>query len=322
MTRPLALAAAVAALLACAQAPAPKQSWSEVVGPPSAGPAEGTSLAMAPHAPGASDVPSALSKGDACEVAARRQLAAAPDKAWAALKGCVERSRFLSLPRLLEGGWTEELRRRTDAPLLLARLVAARGGNTVDDLATLRQARVPLFGLETAMTTPEMYAGRTLIFRARVEAIKLLPGNKVSARLAQVELGTKAKFVDTGRGLRVNTSSQVSRSGSAQGAYEARDDNERHSGSFSARRSSDGSVDRHETATIEVRRFVNELHETGRSVILRMGAVDPFFEPGKDFVVVGRFDGVRQEASGDMEQAETHAVISLHAFFEAATSLE
>jgi hypothetical protein len=62
----------------------------------------------------------------------------------------------------------------------------------------------------------------------------------------------------------------------------------------------------------------NGLVDTGRSAIARMNGVDPFLEPGRDVLLVGRFDGVRNEPSSEPDEFEPTAVISLFAYFEAS----
>ena len=40
-------------------------------------------------------------------------------------------------------------------------------------------------------------------------------------------------------------------------------------------------------------KFENERVETGRQAVGRLAQPDPFLEPDKDFIFLGRFDGVR-----------------------------
>ena len=59
-----------------------------------------------------------------------------------------------------------------------------------------------------------------------------------------------------------------------------------------------------EVSASTVERFDNLSDETGREALGRMQTADPFFEPGKDFVVLARFDGLRVTSSGEEEDDE------------------
>src|SRR5439155_24683069 len=62
-----------------------------------------------------------------CEAAARALLPSA--EAWIELWGCVHAGHFTALRELVSGAWDRELQTRPDAPLLLLRVIAERGGN-------------------------------------------------------------------------------------------------------------------------------------------------------------------------------------------------
>ena len=53
------------------------------------------------------------------------------------------------------------------------------------------------------------------------------------------------------------------------------------------------------TSSKVVRRFENEKTATGRSALGRLAKADPFMEPGKEFVFLGRFDGLRPGPEGE-----------------------
>src|SRR5512138_310714 len=189
-------AAVVALLSACATPPpAQKMAWDQLSKPERAAAAAAVAGAAAPASsaaaaqedPGdvtpaayAARFPSAVE----CEAAARRLLRSSPDRAWAVLRACVERGKFTALKRLLDGAWDKDLRERNDAALVLGRVVAARGGDILGDLAAFRQARIPIFGLEPAMNTPDLYKGRVLLFRARIEEVRPQPGKRSVVRLS------------------------------------------------------------------------------------------------------------------------------------------
>jgi hypothetical protein len=53
-----------------------------------------------------------------------------------------------------------------------------------------------------------------------------------------------------------------------------------------------------------MRRYDNISEETGREALGRLPQADPFLEPGKDFVVLARFDGIRITSGGDDEDED------------------
>jgi hypothetical protein len=59
-----------------------------------------------------------------------------------------------------------------------------------------------------------------------------------------------------------------------------------------------------ELSTSTARRFDNISEETGREALGRLPKADPFLEPGKDFVVLARFDGIRVTSGGDDEDED------------------
>ncbi|HEY6104906.1 MAG TPA: hypothetical protein VIV59_02920 [Anaeromyxobacteraceae bacterium] len=339
-TRTTALAVALALLAACAAAPPPppKQPWDVPANPARAAAspaAPGGQPAAAPApAPAAPDdlkdlTPVAYAARfpapDACEAAARRLLRSSPDRAWAVLRACVERGKFTALRRLLDGAWDKELQARNDAALLLGRVVAARGGDVLGDLASFRKARVPIFGLEPAMTTPDVYRGRVLLFRARIEEISPQPGNKSTIRFSQVELAGQTRFVEGDTQYRSTSSSSSSGSASASGSYSGSTrgprGGTRSSASGSGNASYTGSGRSEYTSGYAKKRTDNELQDTGRTALARAGPIDPFLEPGRDFVVVGRFDGVRQTPGESEDSVETVAVFTLYGYYEASPIL-
>lgn len=174
----------VAVLLAvvaggCAHAPSPPPAC---VAPPTAPP-----IYVAPAA-----------QSLACERDARPLLSVDRREAWEWLKACVRAGRFIELRSLLDGEWDALLRHQPDAPSLLLRIVAERGGDVDRDLALLRERRIPLFTLAQALADPDLYRGRLVVARARVASrsprrIVLEPTVVVAARAVtfDVESGTR-----------------------------------------------------------------------------------------------------------------------------------
>lgn len=74
---------------------------------------------------------------------------------------------------------------------------------------------------------------------------------------------------------------------------------------------------RPESCEEEARRLTgNERAETGIEAVAKMSEVDPFFEPGRQFVVLARLDGVRSEPSEDPDESRKVALVSIVAYFE------
>jgi hypothetical protein len=56
--------------------------------------------------------------------------------------------------------------------------------------------------------------------------------------------------------------------------------------------------------------------ETGVQVLAKLAQADPFFEPGRQFVVLGRFDGVREEEGEELDAVTKLALVSVVAYYE------
>lgn len=238
-----------------------------------------------------------------CEGAARRLHDHDADRGWDALKACVERTRwprgeFTLLERLAAGFWDRELQSRPDAPLLVVRVVALRGGDVEGDIPLAQKSRVPLFTLAAAMRQPEVYKGRWVVLRGALSDLKQ-DGAKAAALVREMSLRATAHEVQVGAMTREERTSSgtfqgggsASRLGAASGG-----------GQFSSRERSERSLVK--------QRFDNERVATGRHAVGKLPQADPFLEPDKDFVLLGRFEGV---TSGGEEGPV--AVLSIAAYF-------
>jgi hypothetical protein len=315
--------AAVLAAAACATArPIEKVPWPGAEGasaPAAAGGAQPAAPAPAP-APAelttdelASLDPVAWAgrqpRGAACEAAARALLPRSRDKAWATLRACVQRGRFTELTRVVDGAWEEELRSRPDAGVVIAAIVAARGGDVTGDLGSLRQRRIPIFSLGPSISHPDLYKGRLVMLRARVDDIRTEKG-RTTVQLAEFAVGGRTHWVEGNtRAVRNSTARgsasvdvTTSRYGSAQGSAK---------------------FDRNSTTTWgrETKRHDNVAEETGNLALAKLASPDPFFEPGRQFIVLGRFEGVRQLATESEDATSTVAVMSVVAYFEPAAMM-
>ncbi len=231
-----------------------------------------------------------------CEEAARRLQKTNGDKAWEVLKACVARGKFTLLSRLVDGGWTEDLQKRADASVLIAKVIATRGGDVGGDLGQLRQQRIPLFSIGPAMTHPDLYKGRLVLFRAEVKDVKLA-GPKATAKLAEFAIGMTERYVGNDRTVRRDSSSYST--GDGPSAY----------------------GDSSRSYQYQKRFTKNEAVATGVEALARMGKIDPFFEPGRQFVVLARFDGVREEEGEELDQVTRLALVSVIAYYEPSASI-
>src|SRR5438105_12335679 len=142
-----------------------------------------------------------------CESSARRLHESSPDQAWAALGACVERqgwSRgdFTSLERITAGFWDEDLTTRADAPRLIARIIAARGGDVEGDISLVQKSRVPLFTLSAALGQPDVYKGRWVLVRGALSGIRQDAG-RPSAMVRETSLRATAREVQDGSTTRI-----------------------------------------------------------------------------------------------------------------------
>jgi hypothetical protein len=237
-----------------------------------------------------------------CEAAARDLLSTSREQGWAVLRACVDRGNFTALRRLLSEQWLAELQVRKDAPLLIARVIAARGGSIATDLRVLQDNRVPVFSLAAAMAQPEVYKGKYVVFRASPSQVRMDKGAP-TVRLAEMSLGSEGSDVAVGH----KNVRQGSSYASGRASY-----NTSRFGSGSIQGSRSG---RTESASFKTEtRYSNIASETGREAFGKLAEADPFLEPGKEFVMLGRFDGVRSTSAAESSK-ETVAVLSIVAYY-------
>ncbi len=239
-----------------------------------------------------------------CEAAARRLRGGSPDQAWAALVACIERPRwprgaFTDLERLTGGFWDRDLATRADAPRVVARVVAMRGGDVEGDLPLLQKSRVPVFTLAAAVREPQLYKGRWILVRGALTAFETESG-RPAARVRETSLRATSREVQDGATARWDRSGTVS---------VQRDVQTTRYGDARSTKQISGSV-RSEYSRVK-QRYDNERVETGREALGRLAQPDPFLEPDKDFVFLARFDGVSQ-GRGDAPLA----MLSIAGYFQ------
>jgi hypothetical protein len=239
-----------------------------------------------------------------CETSARQIRQENPSQGWDALRACVERTRwprgeFTQLERLTTGFWDQDLQSRADAPRLIARVIALRGGDVEGDIPLAQKSRVPLFTLAAALRQPDVYKGRWVLVRGALSDLKQ-EGGKAAAMVHETSLRATSREVQVGTMSRTDHSSTSSARADVQ---TTRFGNARGNAQFT-------NNDRTEHSLLK-QKFENERVETGRQAVGKLGQADPFLEPDRDFIFLGRFDGVKP---GEDEQPV--AVISIASYFQ------
>ena len=247
-----------------------------------------------------------------CEKGARQLYELRPDQGWAALVACVDRSRwprgeFTQLELLTRGAWDLELQTRPEAPRLIAKVVALRGGDVEGDIPLVQKSRVPLFTLAAALRQPDVYKGRWVLVRGALSEIKQ-EGNKAAALMRETSLRATAREVQDGPIHRYESSSQAKAQGeyssSGRSSTSGRTD---YKASGSGQYSSSG---RSEYSSVK-QKFENERVETGRRAVGKLPQADPFLEPEKDFLFLARFDGVNPG-----QDQQPVAMLSIAGYFQ------
>lgn len=241
-------------------------------------------------------------RANECESAARSLQARAPDQAWAALRACVDHNNFTLLRTLVSGAWDRDLQTRPDASILVAKVIATRGGDVEGDLTTLRKRKVPVFSLAAALASPHHYKGQLVIIRARVAQLPSATQGKAAVFVEEMSLGSDVREVELGPG----TVRRYSETGYSKGSFNSSRGRE----PFEMSGSRSGVVREYETE----RRAENSSAETGRSAIVRLQKSDPFLEPGREFIFLARFDSVRSVSTTEDETPS--AVLSLIGYYE------
>ncbi|HEX4385242.1 MAG TPA: hypothetical protein VH083_19920 [Myxococcales bacterium] len=239
-----------------------------------------------------------------CERAAREVRD--HDDAWTALVACVERSKwpvgeFTRLDLLISGFWDRDLQTRPDAPRLVAKVIALRGGDVEGDIPTAQKSRVPLFTLAAALREPDVYKGRWVLMRGALADVKQANGS-AAALLKETQLrATTQEVLHDGTYNRTETSETHALNGQVQAGPFG---NLRADGTLETSKRSESQKLRH--------RYVNERVETGRIALGKLAEADPFMEPGREFLFLGRFDGTRPPSD---DQTAPVAVVTIAGYY-------
>src|SRR5205085_2152162 len=142
------------------------------------------------------------------------------DQGWDGLKACIERTRwprgeFTHLELITRGAWDRDLQSRPDAPQLIAKMIAMRGGDVEGDLAVAQKSRVPIFSLQAALRQPDVYKGRWVVMRGALKDIRQEAG-KAAAMVSETSLRATSREVQVGNITRHESSSSMSARGEVQ----------------------------------------------------------------------------------------------------------
>ena len=229
-----------------------------------------------------------------CEQTARAMHKKDPKRGWAVMRQCVRRNDFSDLEILIEGIWAEQLAADVDAALLLAHVIAIRGGDVSADLRLLRRRKMPVYSLQAALFEPESYRGRTVILRGNARQGRSVGGGR-AFRIIETKVMAESEWVTRPGTGRLATRSSGELSDQPDISVRGRGVVERNSREVSEK--------------VEVLHNVNV--ETGLELVGRVETDEPSLEPATDYVLVVRFDGTREavDANGDVDEEATGVVI-------------
>jgi hypothetical protein len=238
-----------------------------------------------------------------CEETARAMARKDPARGWQVMEQCIRRTDFSDLEGLIEGPWAESVATSPDAALLLAHVIAVRGGDVGEDLKLLRRRKFPVYSLQAALAEPGSYKGRTVLLRATARDGRN-GGSGRTFRLVETKVMAESEWVAAPRRPRLST--------------RIHDESADQPGVDVKGRGAITRDEREETEKVEVMHNVSV--DTGRSLLARVDGDEPSFEPATDYVVVVRFDGER-DVTDDEGNVDSEAGGSVIGYFEPETGL-
>lgn len=237
-----------------------------------------------------------------CEQTARKLAKRSPERGFAVMVQCIRRNDFGDLEGLIDGPWAERVAASPDAALLLAHVMAVRGGDIESDLRLLRRRKMPVYSLQAALAEPDSYKGRAVILRAAARDGRNTGGGR-TFRLVETKLMAESRWVTAPRTTRIDV----------------RDESEvAEPAGVEVRRGAVQRGSRSQTEKVEVEHNVSV--ETGRAVTARVDGDELSLEPATDYVVVLRFEGERERTNedGDTETEPSGVVVG---YFEPESGL-
>lgn len=225
--------------------------------------------------------------GHTCEQTAKAMHKKDPQRGWLVMRECVKRSDFSDLEILIEGTWAEFMAKDAESAILFAHVIAVRGGDVGADLRLLRRRKMPLYSLAAAVSEPDSYKGRTVLMRGTARQGRTVDGGR-AFRLIETKVMAESEWV-----TKPGTGRIVTRSGNTLSDQPGVDVRGR------------GVVERNDRDTgekVEVLHNVNV--ETGLELVGRIDTDEPSLEPATDYVLVVRFDGVKEAVDENGEVGE------------------
>jgi hypothetical protein len=199
--------------------------------------------------------------------------------------------------------WAADVARLPDAALLLAHVMAVRGGDVENDLKLLRRRKMPVYSLQAALAEPDSYAGRAVVVRGNARDGRITGAGR-SFRLDETKVMTESEWVTA-----PGTSRLVNREHDERADQPGVDVKGR------------GIVQRNtRDATEKVEIEHNVSVKTGRSLLARVDTGEPSLEPATDYVLVLRFEGEREtkDEDGNVDVEAAGVVVG---YFEPETGL-
>lgn len=281
-------------LFGCAAAPVvgtePTVLWEDAAPPTSS-----TKIVLTPEE--ARRIAIAHDAAHTCEETARAVYRKDPERAWQVMRECVKRNDFGDLEILVEGMWAEEMAHDKDAALLFAHVIAVRGGDVSADLKLLRRRKMPVYSLQAALAEPEAYAGRMVLLRGLARRGHG-HGSGRTFQLVETKVMAESEWVTAPGTTRLST-----RSGNQLADQNGVD----------VKR---GVVERNsKDATEKVEVLHNVTVETGLELTGRVDSDEPSLEPATDYVLVVRFDGIKDVTTEEGE-ADEEASATVVGYFE------
>ncbi len=205
------------------------------------------------------------------------------ETAWAYLKACVAKGDFTLLRTLLDE-WAEPLRTKPESPKVVAHVIAARGGTVRSELRALQGKGLQIFDLASAMKQPKSFAGRSVLFVAKVDEIKVVKGR---AEVTLLEMVSVSEAADA----------SVGKHGGGRAVSGAT--------SYVGRQAD--TVDVPVTHTFE---------PSGEVILVKLKEPDPYLAAERSFLFLARFEGSRVPDDTDDDDPHPHALISLISYYD------
>lgn len=224
--------------------------------------------------------------GHTCEQTARAVYKKDPDRAWQVMRECVKRNDFSDLEILIEGMWADEMAHDKDAALLFAHVIAVRGGDVSADLRLLRRRKMPVYSLQAALSEPASYKGRMVLLRGLARAGRSSGGNR-AFQLVETKVMAESEWVTAPGSSRISSRSN-NQLADQSGVEVKRGVVERNN--------------RDQSEKVEV--MHNVTVETGLELVGRVDGDEPSLEPATDYVLVIRFDGVKDGVDAEGETVD------------------